>query len=77
METFNSRCITKLFDDVYAALEDVQSVRSRHAKVMRVLETLHERGWKIQQAEPVKPAHRENGTLELDEPASALVGGTA
>lgn len=67
METFNSRCITKLFDDIGAALDDVQSVRTRYVKVMRVLETLHERGWKISAAEPLKPAHRDEPALDLEE----------
>lgn len=69
METFNSRCITKLFDDIGAALDDVQSVRSRAVKVMRLLETLHERGWKISTAEPVVAARR-----EVDEPPVAEGG---
>jgi hypothetical protein len=67
MDEFSSRSITKLFEDVSAALDDVQSIRTRTSKVMRLLETLHERGWKISAAEPVKPTLRDEPTLDLED----------
>jgi hypothetical protein len=70
MESFSSRSITKLFDDVSAALDEVQSIRTRTVKVMRLLESLHERGWKIAEAEPVQPVHRDEPVLELEETAA-------
>jgi hypothetical protein len=64
MDTFSSRSITKLFDDVSASLDEVQSMRTRTVKVMRLLEALHERGWKIVEAEPMKATQP---TIDLDE----------
>lgn len=69
MEQFTSRSIAKLFDDVAAGLDDVQSIRTRTVKVMRFLDALHERGWKISPAEPIAPAVRE--PVDLVEEAAA------
>lgn len=69
MEQFTSRTITKLIDDVSAGLDDVQSIRTRTVKVLRFLDAIHERGWKLVPAEPLLVAHRDEPAQELEDAA--------
>lgn len=52
MPEFSSRDVAKLLDDVLAAIDSVQSMRTPAAKATRALDVLHSRGWKLVPAEP-------------------------
>ncbi|HEX3382694.1 MAG TPA: hypothetical protein VHU21_26725 [Paraburkholderia sp.] len=70
MEQFTSRTIAKLFDDVGAGLDDVQSIRTRTVKVMRFLDAIHASGWKLVPAEPLRVEHRDEPAQELEDAAT-------
>jgi hypothetical protein len=73
MEAFTSRSITKLLDDIYFAVREVQSVRMASEKAVRVLDVLHERGWAVVPAEPIKPV-REIEPEPEPQPRMQLMG---
>ena len=52
-DNFSSRDVSRLLEDIYAAVMDVQSTRSPTVKAMGVLATLHSRGWQVVPAEPI------------------------
>jgi hypothetical protein len=70
MEQFTSRSIAKIFEDVSASLDEVQSIRTRTVKVMRFLDAIHERGWKLVPAEPLVVDHRDEPVQELEDAAT-------